>query len=135
MKKIYLVLLLITSLLLTQCYTQYEYLTKDYSFNTEDDLKKVVLNDGTVKEFAENQYSYKIKSDSLILMLRAGEEKWGEHTRIRIISETLKADDIHSIFVSELNIGPTVGISFLGLGIVLWVSTWDFLPGSANFFN
>ena len=134
MKKLF-VVLLISSVLLTQCYTQNEYLIKDYQFNDEDELAKVVLLDGTVKEFAKNQYSYKIKSDSLILMYRAGEEKWGKHTRIRIISETLKADDIHSIFVSELNIGQTVGISFLGLGIVLWVITWDFFPGSVDFSN
>ena len=122
MKKI-LATVLISSLLLTQCYTQNQYLTKEYTFNEEDDLEKIVLTDSTVREFGRNEYSYKIESDSLLITSIKKGEKHGDHTRMYSLVDTLTLSEIQSVFVSEydckktfntcLMIGGAIGIIYL----------------------
>ena len=108
MKKRFLVGLLITSIFLTQCYTTNQYLTKDYKFSKEDDLKKIVLADSTVREFGQNGYSYKVESDSVLITSIPRAEKYGEHTRIITEKDTVRHELIHSVFVSEHSQGKTL---------------------------
>ena len=131
MKSKILIILLITSILLTQCYTQNEYLTNDYLFNSEDDLKKVVLTDGTEREFSLNELGYKIESDSLLIINGSIREPYGNHFKIVTVRDTLSIKEIHSIVVSEFESGlTTASIVVAGLvvvGIIIWLAipkTW-----------
>jgi hypothetical protein len=123
MKKL-LVILLISSILLTQCYTQKEYLTKDYVFNSEDDLKKVVLTDGTEREFSFNQFNYKIESDSLAITYNSIAEKFGDHTRFHSFTDSLTLAEIHSIFISEYDGKLTTISIIIGGLVVLGIAFW-----------
>lgn len=125
MKKIFLVGLLITSILLTQCYTQNEYLTKEYTFNEGDDLEKIVLTDSTVREFGRNEYSYKIEPDSLLITSIMKGEKHGDYTRIYSVADTLTLSEIQSVFVSEYDGKKTFGVlllSIVGTILALWIA-------------
>ena len=104
MKKTFLIGLLNTSILMTQCYTLNEYSFKDYNLKNTDELVKVVLTDSTEIELIDNQISHEIRSDKLLIKRQIG-EKFGDHTRILTITDTLKSKDIHSIFVSESSQG------------------------------
>ena len=117
MKKL-LVILLVSSILLTQCYTQNEYLTKDYSFNTEDNLKKVVLNDSTEKVFSFNECRYKVESDSLLITYSTAKESYGDYFRFVTITDTLKLKEIQSLVVSEFNSGLTTTTIIAALLVV-----------------
>ena len=114
-----LVIMLVSSIILTQCYTQNQYLTKDYKFSEEDDLKKIVLADSTERELSRLDYKYQIESDCIIISPRIKGEKIGEHIRLRTISDTLSLKDIHSVYLEEFDIGHTYLVAFLGLGIIL----------------
>ncbi len=133
MKNIYLVLFLISSLLLTQCYTQYEYLTKVYEFNPEDDLKKVVLTDGTEKEFYFNQFDYKIESDSLLITYNSLREPYGNHFKLVTVTDTLRLKEIHSLTISKYDATSTFWLIALGsaglIGFILletgYFTSWN----------
>ena len=114
-----LVIMLVSSLILTQCYTTNQYLTKDYKFSEEDDLKKIVLADSTVRELPRPYYNYQIESDCIIISHRIKGEKIGEHRRWLTISDTLSFKDIHSVYLSEFDSGSTYLLTFLGVGLVI----------------
>ena len=127
MKSKVLVVLLITSILLTQCYTQNEYLTKDYIFNTDDDLKKVVLNDGTEREFSFNEYLYKVESDSQLITYSSSKEMIDNQIQFVSVTDTLNREEIQSLVLSELSVGNTVLLlstvgAILALSIAVGIS-------------
>lgn len=121
-----LVILLISSILLSQCYTQKEYLTRDYKFNQEDDLKSIVLTDSTVREFGRNEYSYEIESDDKLITTISKREKFGDFTRTYSVTDTLTLSEVHSIFISEYDGSKTTYLIVLGglvlIGVLFWAS-------------
>jgi hypothetical protein len=110
---------------LTQCYTQNEYLTKDYAFNSKDDLKKVILNDSTKKEFSFNECRYKVESDSLLITYTTKKEAYGKHFKFVTIIDTLKLKEIRSLVVSEFDSGLTTATIVVAGLVVLGVIVYS----------
>ena len=127
MKSKVLVVLLITSILLTQCYTQNEYLIKDYVFNTEDDLKKVVLTDGSEREFSFNEFQYIFESDSQLITYSSSKEMIDNQIQFISVTDTLNREEIRSLVLSDLSVGNTVLLlsivgAILALSIAVGIS-------------
>ena len=123
MKKL-LVILLISSILLTQCYTQNDYLTKDYSYDENDKLIKVIIADNTEKSYESSQYRYKIESDSLLIVYEIKTTIQNGEQVSYAVPDTLLIENIHSQTLSEYDAGSTFWLITIGavglLGLVMW---------------
>ena len=117
-----LVLVLISSLFLTQCYTQNEYLTRDYEYSEGESITKIILDDSTVIDISEEQYRLEIISDTLILRHRKKGEQIGNETRYYSISDSIALQDIHSVVTSEYDSAKSF-ITIVGIGVAILLAT------------
>ena len=120
MKKIVLIVLLITSILLTQCYTQKEYLTKDYEYNEGESIIKFILQDSTVVDISDRLYSHEIIRDTLIIHYRKISERKGDTNRYNTISDSIALQDIHSVVTSKYDTAKSFGtIVLIGAAVTI----------------
>ena len=108
-------------MLLTQCYTPYEYLTKDYDVVDEKDrIEKILLSDSTQYEIGRRDF-YKIESDSILILVNQESVNQNGNISYSETRDTINVSEVHSYSKSELNIplsivtGAVVGIGSLYL--------------------
>ncbi|MDX1699510.1 MAG: hypothetical protein R3250_02775 [Melioribacteraceae bacterium] len=67
MKKLALIAL-VKSILLVQCYSQYQYLPDEVDYEDYNNLYSVTFKDSVKYRFEDGKYSFKLKSDSLLIV-------------------------------------------------------------------
>ena len=126
MKKLLLVILPISSLLLTQCYTQNEFLTNDYDLLTEiEEVEKIKLYDNTEHSMTRKD-SYIIESDSLIVITYLEPTtKNSKYSSYVVAYDTIKISAVQSYFTSEVNAELTLLTIVLGsAALILLAALW-----------
>ena len=121
-----LVVLLISSILLTQCYLQNDYLTRDYTIEADDNLAALVYTDSTKRILDEEQTQFKVESDSLLIIYTIQSTMEGDYEVSYSVADTVNMNEISAVTVSEFNIFLTVfgvGLGLVGMAYLIVFAT------------
>ena len=128
------VVILITSLTLVQCYSPYQYLPDEVEYEDFTKLCSVTLNDSIKYRFEEDNYIFEIKSDSIMIIQPINEIGFAVFYEKQ---DTINLNELAYIELSEIDglkttlfvVGSGV-IIFLAVGyIFLEISNWQPLKG------
>ena len=99
------VVVIICSLALLQCYTQYQYLPDEIEHKDIDNLTTVTYIDSSKQKFDHGNYRFEIINDSLLIVKPLlGSSFLVDYSKL----ETLNIQQIASFEVTELDGGKTI---------------------------
>lgn len=123
MKKIYIVVLLFTSLLLSQCYTQYQYTPEEYNYGESNELIYFTMKDSTILKYEADRYKFGFLSDSVLVVFKATDNPYDYDISK---SDTVNLNNVLFLTVSEANTTQTVllaasilFVTFILLGVLM----------------
>lgn len=64
------VLIMICSIFLVHCYSQYQYVPSEYEYDPADELVSLTLKDNAIHDYEDGDYKFQIKSDSLLIVYK-----------------------------------------------------------------
>ena len=114
MSKKVLTFIVILTLLFVQCFSQNEYMTKEYSFSSEDELVSITFTDSTKQYYNDAKYLVAVREDSLLLVHKEVTFNARNDSNTYILPYTLKLNSISSIEVIENDGTSTLSLIVLG---------------------
>ena len=117
MKKTIIIIILV-SITLVQCYSQYQYHAYELEYEDFENLYSVTTKDKATYRFEKNKYMFRIVSDSLIIIQPNKEHGY------EILYErkyTINLNDVESVELTEINGIKTISF-VVGSGLLVLVS-------------
>ncbi len=119
--------ILILSFFLVQCYSQYQYIPKDYKYDKDDELLSITFSDSSKSVFPKNTRKFEIKSDSLLIVYKLLASEYNYDIDFSS-ADTLNLNKISYFDVLQYDSGKTVlciilgTLAFFFFGILLFLA-------------
>ena len=110
--------ILVLSIFLVQCWSQYQYIPKDYKYDQDDELFSITFRDSSKSFFTENKNKFVISSDSLLIVYKPLSQNTSNIDYSS--ADTLNLNKISYFDILQYDSGKTILCIFFGVAAFLF---------------